>query len=313
MKATRRVNQIAAAVLLVSLAGAVAALHAIDRLRRGTAFQEVLYLRSPKTLKRICLGYTGLLADIYWTRAVQYFGFQHHQRSKDFHLLAPLLQIATELDPKLFPAYQFGGNFLAPKPPNGAGMPEAALQLAKFGIEHNPDQWRLYYNLGFLYYLEFKDYAQAADAFARGAQLPVHGKFMPILAAQMAQHAGEFDTARMLWRTTYESTSEEQIRANAVDHLRALAVDEDVTRLEQVVDRYREIYGHLPRSIADLESAGFIRGTPRDPTGRPYKLMPDGRIEVADPESILYITKGLPPGAESPKPKPVSPPPGSKH
>ena len=30
--------------------------------------------RSPKAVKRLSLGYDGLLADIYWTRAVQYFG-----------------------------------------------------------------------------------------------------------------------------------------------------------------------------------------------------------------------------------------------
>ncbi len=27
-------------------------------------------------------------------------------------------------------------------------MPGAALELMKYGIEHNPGQWRLYYNLG---------------------------------------------------------------------------------------------------------------------------------------------------------------------
>ena len=27
------------------------------------------------------LGYDGLLADIYWTRAVQYFGSKHHEGS----------------------------------------------------------------------------------------------------------------------------------------------------------------------------------------------------------------------------------------
>src|SRR5258708_38484057 len=105
----------------------------------------------------------------------------------------------------------------------------------KYGIEHNPEQWRLYYNLGFLYYTEFKDYAKAADAFAQGAKLPVHYEFMPILAARMAQHAGEFDTARMLWVTTYQSTKEGRIRQNAVEHLTALQVDEDGTRLELVV------------------------------------------------------------------------------
>jgi tetratricopeptide (TPR) repeat protein len=305
MSATRRVNFVAIAVLSFSMAGAMATLYAIDRTPRGSVAQDALYLRSSTVLRRLSLGYTGLLADIYWTRAVQYFGQQHHNGSGDFRLLAPLLEVTTELDPRLFPAYDFGANFLAPKPPNGAGLPGSALALMKYGIEHNPGQWRLYYNLGFLYYTELKDYAKAADAFAQGAKLPVTNEFMPILAARMAQHAGEFDTARMLWFTTYQSTKEAQVRENAVQHLLALQVDEDVTRLEQVVEKYREKTGRLPLSIADLERAGFIHGTPVDPKGRPYKLMPDGRIEVRDPENLYFITKGLPPGAEPPQP-PVS-------
>jgi tetratricopeptide (TPR) repeat protein len=305
MSATRRVNFVASAVLAFCMAGAMATLYAIDRTPRGSVAQDALYLRSSTVLRRLSLGYTGLLADIYWTRAVQYFGQQHHNGSGDFRLLAPLLEVTTELDPRLFPAYDFGANFLAPKPPNGAGLPGSALALMKYGIEHNPGQWRLYYNLGFLYYTELKDYAKAADAFAQGAKLPVTNEFMPILAARMAQHAGEFDTARMLWFTTYQSTKEAQVRENAVQHLLALQVDEDVTRLEQVVEKYREKTGRLPLSIADLERAGFIHGTPVDPKGRPYKLMPDGRIEVRDPENLYFITKGLPPGAEPPQP-PVS-------
>jgi len=200
------------------------------------------------------------------------------------------------------PAYQFGANFLAPKPPSGAGLPGAALSLMKYGIEHNPDQWRLYYNLGFLYYTEFKDYAKAAEAFKRGAALPLTNEFMPILAARMAQHAGEFDTARMLWVTTYQSTKEASIRQNAIEHLLALQVDEEVTQLERIVERYRQQTGRSPASMNDLERAGFIRGAPADPKGHPYKLMPDGRIEVEDPKNLYFITKGLPPGASPPQP-----------
>ncbi len=306
MSATRRVSLAAIGALLLSATGAMATLYAIDHTRRRSIPQEALYVQSPKVLRRMSLGYTGLLADIYWTRAVQYFGAQHHGASGDFRLLAPLLQVTTELDPRLLPAYQFGATFLAPKPPSGAGLPGAALDLMKYGIEHNPDQWRLYYNLGFLYYTEFKDYAKAADAFAQGAKLPVTNEFMPILAARMAQHAGEFDTARMLWRTTYESTKEPQIRDNAVQHLLALQVDEEVTQLENLVEKYRAQNGRLPSSISDLDRVGFIHGIPTDPTGKPYKLTPDGRIEVQDPKSIFFITKGLPPGALPPQPPPVA-------
>jgi hypothetical protein len=311
VSATRRVNLVAIAMLLFSMAGAMGTLYAIDQTPRAPEAQGALYLRSSKVLRRLSLGYTGLLADIYWTRTVQYFGEQHHKGSRDFRLLAPLLEITTQLDPRLLPAYQFGANFLAPKPPNGAGLPGSALALMKFGIEHNPDQWRLYYNLGFLYYTELKDYARATDAFVQGAKLPVTNEFMPILAARMAQHAGEFDTARMLWFTTYQSTKDAHIRENVVQHLLALQVDEDVTRLEQVVGRYRAQTGQLPSGMGDLERAGFIHGTPSDPKGRPYKLMPDGRIEVQDPESIFFITRGLPPGAEPPEP-PMEPGPRSR-
>lgn len=311
MSSTRRVNLVAAAILLLSMAGGVGALNAIDRVRRGAVAQQALYLRSSRVLRRLSLGYTGLLADIYWTRAVQYFGEQHHSGSGDFRLLAPLLEVTTELDPRLLPAYQFGANFLAPRPPNGAGLPGAALSLMKYGVEHNPEQWRLYYNLGFLYYTEFKDYPRAADAFAQGSKLPVTNEYMPILAARMAQHAGEFDTARMLWFTAYQSTKEARIRQNAVEHLLALQADEDVTRLERVIDKYRGETGRLPASMGDLERAGFIHGVPADPKGRPYKLMPDGRIEVQHPENLYFITKGLPPGVTPPQP-PRVPEPASK-
>lgn len=301
-RATQRVNLVAFAVLLFSFVGAVRLLYRIDQIRRPSAAQEALYVRSPKALRRMSLGYSGLLADIYWTRAVQYFGERHHSGAGDFRLLGPLLEVATEMDPRLLPAYQFGANFLAPKPPSGAGLPGEALALMNYGIEHNPNEWRLYYNLGFLYYTEFKDYGKAADAFEQGAKLPVTNEFMPILAARMAQHAGEFDTARMLWFTTYQSAKEPRIRQNAVEHLVALKVDEEVTQLEQIVEKYHAQKGGFPTTMGDLEGAGFIHGTPADPNGHPYKLMSDGRIEVQDPKSIYFITKGLPPGMPPPQP-----------
>jgi len=121
------VNLVATALLLASMAGAMATLHTIDQKPKNAVAQQALYVSSPKVLRRLSLGYTGLLADIYWTRAVQYFGQQHHNGAGDYRLLAPLLEVTTELDPRLFPAYEFGANFLAPKPPAGAGQPGPAL------------------------------------------------------------------------------------------------------------------------------------------------------------------------------------------
>jgi tetratricopeptide (TPR) repeat protein len=301
MKPSRRIT-IAATVLLIGcLTASVLLLRQIDRERAGATLEEVLYISSPTLLKRMSLGYDGLLADIYWTRAVQYFGDKLIQGSEHFDLLAPLLEITTTLDPHLLIAYEYGANFLAPKIPGGAGQPLPAVKLVEFGIRNNPNQWRLYYELGFIYYLELGDYANAEKAFADGAKVPNAHQIMPIMAARMAEHAGNLDTARLMWATTYQITADPNVRSNAVAHLNALQVDEDVSKLEALVSQYREKTGHLPQSFSDLEAANMLRGTPVDPLGHTYELMPDGSVEVRVPDDLPFIQKGVPIGYIPPK------------
>src|SRR5260221_39348 len=182
MSSSRWVTVVCSAFLAISLIASVLLQRGVDHLRTGATLEEVLYISSPQALKKMSLGYDGLLADIYWTRAVQYFGGKHHDGAHNFQLLAPLLEITTTLDPQLLVAYEYGANFLAPNPPNGAGMPERAVELEEFGIRNNPNEWRLYYNEGFIRYMELKDYAGAAEVFARGSQVPNAHPFLAILA-----------------------------------------------------------------------------------------------------------------------------------
>ena len=296
MKPRGKVSIVAGICVALSLAASALVLHHVDQLRPRATLEDVLYLNSPKVLKRVSLGYDGLLADIYWTRAVQYFGGRHHDRAQSYNLLYPLLSLTTHLDPQLIAAYQFGASFLAPPPPEGAGQPELAIQLMEYGIQNNPNDWKLYYDLGFVYYTNLKDYGHAAEAFRRGSKVPNAHPFLGMLAAQMAQHAGEYDTARMLWTATYQSSEDKQIRANALEHLRALRVDEDVTHVQEAVTRFGQHTGRLPLSMAELAGAERLPGIPVDPDGHPYKLTPEGRIELLVPGDFPFATKGLPPG-----------------
>jgi tetratricopeptide (TPR) repeat protein len=302
MKPSVRTTVIASLLLLAFLAGTVLTLGGVDQIRGSAPLQEVLYISSPKVLKRLSLGYTGLLADIYWTRAVQYFGGKHHAGADEYKLLGPLLEITAALDPHLLPVYEYGANFLSPRQPLGAGEPKRAVELVERGIAENSNNWHLYNNLGFIYYLELHDYKKAAEAFDRGSKVPGAHPFLHTMAANMAEHAGDTQMARMLWVTSFESTESKDIRLNAVAHLRALQVEDDVTALERLVSIYRERTGHLPASLGDLVAAGFLRGIPADPTGRPYKVMPDGSIQVRNPDDVPFLTKGIPPGYKAPPP-----------
>jgi tetratricopeptide (TPR) repeat protein len=299
MKASRT-TFVAGPCLAVSMLASVLLLRHVDRARPQTTLDDVLYVNSPKVIKRTSLGFDGLMACIYWTRAVQYFGHRHYERAHSYNELAPLLEITTTLDPHLIPAYQFGASFLAPSPPNGAGQPDRAIQLIEFGTQHNPDDWHLYYNLGFVYYTELKDYAKAAEAFERGSRIPGAHPFMKILAARMAENAGDFETARMLWTTTYETSNDQQIRQNAVEHLRSLKVDEDVINLQAAVTRFGQKTGRLPSTMHELAAAEELAGVPVDPDGNPYKLGLDGRVLVEHPDDFPFITKGAPPGYRAP-------------
>lgn len=301
MRPSRRVTVVAATLMVLSMMACVLLLQQVDKVRTNATLKDVLYISSPKTIKRLSLGYSSLMADIYWTRAVQYFGGKLHAGDRHYELLGPLLEITTGLDPKLLVAYEYGSNFLGSPPPLGAGDPQQAIKLIEFGIKNNPDQWHLYYDLGFVYYLELKDYKAAEKAFEAGSHTPNAHPFMKLMAGNMAQHAGEYEMARMLWTATYQSAYEKLIRANAAAHLRAITVDEDVLALNQIVARYQNERGHLPQSFADLISAGLLRGVPQDPLGHPYKLMADGSIEVADPDSLPFIQNGLPPGYVPPE------------
>ena len=296
MNSRQRTTVVAAVCLLLSMAASVLLLRHVDEVRPQASIEDVLYISSPKMVKRASLGFDGLMACIYWTRAVQYFGHRHYEHGRSYNELAPLLEITTALDPHLIAAYQFGASFLAPAPPAGAGEPGRAIELMEYGIRNNPDNWHLYYDLAFVYYTELKDYKRAGDAFERGSHAPNAHPLLKLLAAQMHEHAGDFDTARMLWQATYESSNQADIRKNALEHMRCVKVDEDVTNLQAAVTRFGDRTGRLPGTIWDLIGAERLPGVPLDPEGNPYVLTVDGRILVQNPDDFPFITKGLPPG-----------------
>lgn len=303
MNSRRRTTIVATACVVISMIGCVFLLQRIDRNRPREIADDQIYISSTKLVRHTGLGFDGLMACIYWTRTVQYFGHRHYFRENSYNQLAPLLEITTALDPHLYPAYQFGATFLAPAPPNGAGQPDRAIRLIEYGIQHNPDNWHLYYNLGFVYYTELRDFKRAGEAFARGSQVPGAHPFMKILAAQMAQHAEDFQTARLLWSAAYQSTKEADIRQNALEHLRAIQVDEDVTNLQNAVTRFVQTNGRIPTNLWEIAAAEHLQGIPVDPDGNPYELSVDGEVLVSKPDDFPFITKGTPPGYKPGLPK----------
>ena len=258
------------AVLLLGFCGVWELQHAIDA-RRADLHEEQddLVLRSGPLLKTMSLEYAPLIADLYWTRVVQYYGNKHANHQANIELLWPLLDVTTTLDPNLILAYRFGSMFLSEPPPSGAGKPELGIELLQRGIRANPEFWRFYEDLGFIYYFELKDYHRAADAFLEGGQKPGAMLWMKAFAARISEKGETLETSAMLWSEIYNSASDPSIKKNAKIHLQLLRARADCEQLNKFAAEYKKRTGRIPASMRDLvqcrlaPGAGSGSGGPR--------------------------------------------------
>ena len=279
-------------LLVALLAGSTFSLKQVERDRGHAAtLEEVIYLPSGKILKRLSLGYSSLLADIYWTRAVQYFGARHVAESMHYELLPTLLEITTDLDPHIIDVYQFGSVFLSQQPPNGAGKPDVAVALVEKGIRENPEYWRLYFTLGFIHYIDRKDYQAAQDAFEKGSKVPGALPWMKVMAARMADRRKDVNTAIALWRVVFETASDQEVKDTAISHLDSIHADLDIMELDRRVNAYHEHTGTYPAQWEDLIRAGLLQGIPADPHGKPYKLLLNGVVAVENAKKFPFLNE----------------------
>jgi len=226
------------------------------------------------------LEYAPLLADIYWTCAVQYYGNKHMRGQANLELLWPLLDIATTLDPKLLISYRFGAMFLSQAAPGGAGRPDLAVKLIQRGIQANPDYWRLYEDLGFVYYFDLKDYQKASEAFLEGSKNPNALLWMKAMAAKVAAEGESFATSAFLWKDIYDSTADPSVKKNAMMHLQLLTVREDCKQLDALADEYAKRHGKRPKRMSELVQARLLHGIPGDPLGFAYIFSDEGKAEL---------------------------------
>jgi hypothetical protein len=262
---------------LVLLFAAVIGLHVVQARTPlappGVASGDLLYVRSPAVARRMALSYDSLLADVYWIRAVQYYGRTKlsADAGKDYALLFPLLDFSTSLDPRFDVAYRFGAVFLAEPMPNGAGRPGDAIRLLEKGLRNQPDKWEFAGDIGFVHYFWRHDYDAAAEWFRRASRMPNGPDWMAALAARVSTEGGNLATSRRLWREILAGDNAQYLKELAVKRLVQLDAVDQLDALNRAVVDYERRTGTRPESWQALVSAGVLRGVPLDPAGAPYR------------------------------------------
>lgn len=274
--------------LLLGFWGVWGLQHSIDaRMAAMHQEQDDLVLRSGALLKAMSLEYAPLMADLYWTRVVQYYGNKLANRQTTSDLLWPLLDVTTTLDPHLLVAYRFGSMFLSEREPVGAGKPELGIELLRRGIRENPEYWRFYEDLGFIYYFHLKDYPKAVDAFLEGSKRPGAMIWMKTFAARISEKGETLETSAMLWSEIYNSTSDPAVKQNAKIHLQLLRTQADCMQLNKIAAEYEKQTGRHPSGMRELVNSGLLPAAPVDPEGFEYSFDAEGKAQI-NPASPLF-------------------------
>jgi tetratricopeptide (TPR) repeat protein len=245
--------------------------------------QQTLYVRSPAVMKRLALSFDAIAADLYWIRAIQYYGGMRlsSQPDKRYDLLYPLLDLTTSLDPYFSIAYRFGAFFLSEQAPGGAARPDLAIRLLEKGMTASPDRWEYPYDIGFVHY-RYGRYHEAADWFRRASRVPGATNWLEPLAAVTLAAGGNLQASRLLWEQLL-TNEQEWLRRTAEHRLLQLDAIEEIQRLQQLTAEYERRHGDPPATWDALVADGFIGEVPKDPTGHAFVLNPWwGMVTVSD-------------------------------
>lgn len=240
-------------------------------------------------LKGFALGFESLMADWYWMRSLQYIGGKivrtktenvnmDDLRSLNPRLLYPYLDNATDLDPHFIAAYSYGAVVLP------AIDPEKAIAITNKGIANNPKEWRLYQQLGYIYW-KLGQYETAAEAYEKGARIPGAASFMSLMAASMKTEGGSRATARKIFRQMLDGSDDPAVRITAQRRLQELDSLDEREAIDNALAEFRSRNGRCAASFGEIYQALMQVRLPEnhdfridrsnrlvDPTDAPYLL-----------------------------------------
>lgn len=239
-------------------------------------------------IKGYVLGMEGLLADWYWMQTLQYMGAKFEisgdksinigdMRKYNLKLVYPYLDNATSLDPKFMAAYEFGAVVLP------AIDADQAIKIAEKGIKNNPDDYRLYNHLGYIYWRS-ENYKKAAEIYSAGAKLKDAPPFLTFMAAKMQNDGNNRDTAREIYRQMAEQSTDKQTKETAELHLLELDWLDERDAVNPVLKNFKEKNG---RCAANLQEILPLLQNVKLPGDKDFRI--DKNQNLVDPTGVPYI------------------------
>lgn len=260
-------NLLLIAAALALLAAAVALLMEHDRrfLSSEESVRELMYFPTAEAVRLLAAGNELAAADYLWLRMIQYYAY-HMRRDQNYDYLYPITDRLTDLDPRFVYPYTFGALLLV----HDAQDSVNSLALLDKAKRMNPERWEFPYMKGFILYTFLRRDEEAAAEFTAASELPGAWVGAKRFAGWIYRKMGRRQVARAMWQEIYDTAKDPMDRAVAEYYLKAIAMEEELERLNALAARHRSERGSWPGGFRDLISAGMLSRVPEEPFGRKY-------------------------------------------
>lgn len=241
-----------------------------------------------KRLKGYMFGAEGVVADWYWMRSLQYIGDKIYKSEEEIiniedltplnpKLLQPYLENATALDPQFMAAYSYGAVVLP------AIDKDEAIKFIEKGIENNPNEWRLYQHLGFIYWRN-KDYNKAAETYEKGSKIDGAPTFFKAMTAKMKNEGGSRETARQIYQQMLDEAEDSNTKEAA--NLRLLELDskDEIEVVNKVLSKFKNKNG---RCVNNFQEIFPLLRNVKLPNNKDLRV--DNKNNLVDPSGIPYL------------------------
>ena len=233
-------------------------------------------------VRALSLGFSDFLADLYWLRAVQYYGREKLAGAPASYAdLLPLLETAAELDPRFEMVYRYGAVFLSEAKPVGAGLPEQGVAFLGKGADRNPTGWRMRQEQGLFTFFYLNNAVRGSEILSEAARIPGAPIWMQSLAAQILTNGRELEASLAMWTLIYEQSEPGLLKDNAASQIKVARNRMLVREVQKQVRAYQARTGDFASTLDQLKAAGVI-STARDEAGIAFDFRAsDGTVTLS--------------------------------
>jgi len=250
----------------------------IDAAQANVSDEELLYLPNNKLMKHFTAGMNNVVADVLWLRTIQYMSQEFHSKEHKFTWLDQMCTTVTVLDPNFEDAWVKGGTFMA-----SIGSDEKAIAYLKKGMVQIPSSHEIPYEIAKVYLLNRKDDPDAPVALSHYIRMagarhkPEYRKRFFKWANRVLEDNNLAGEAYAIWKDVLDNETDPFLRKLAQTNLDNVVANENIRRMNEMVENYIIQTGRAPVDLEQLVASGLLASVPAEPKIGAYYLH-DGTV-----------------------------------